>query len=163
MAKLLKQSFKSCIHKILKRIFKLPGYGVQRISYVLRNLDSLSLLLWCYLMLWNLYSMLWIGEPIAVTCQNVDFVRVDCALKYRALLHESEQNVRDVRGIKVEPNVFTVDSVTTTIYSISLQAQNGDRLIEGYFDPNDPEIKTLQYRLNQFIEHPEKHITVLLK
>ena len=98
-----------------------------------------------------------------MTCQNVDFVRIDCTLKYRALLRESEQNVKDVRGSKVETNVSTSDSGTTIDYKVSLQAQSGDRFIKSYSNPNDPEIKSLQYRLNQFIEHPEKHMTVLLK
>jgi hypothetical protein len=167
MAKSLERSFKSYIYKVLRRVFKLLGYGVQGTCYVLGSLHRLFALLillcWVCIFLWSFYSILWIGSPIAMTCQNVDFVRIDCTLKYRALLRESEQNVKDVRGSKVEINVSTSDSGTTIDYKVSLQAQSGDHFIKSYSSPNDPEIKSLQYRLNQFIEHPEEHMTVLLK
>lgn len=112
--------------------------------------------------LWNFYSVLWIGEPIALTCQNIDSIRVDCTLKHRALVRESGQQVRDVQGVKVDPHTSSSESGDTTKYWVSLKSQQGDRFIKEYSYQNDSEIKALQ-RLNQFVENPEKHLTIPLQ
>jgi hypothetical protein len=164
MSNPLELPLKSCIHKALQRVLKILGYGVLGFFYLFAHLYGFFWLLaiGCSV-LWNFYSVLWIGEPIAITCRNIDFIRVDCTIKHRALLRESEQQIRNVQGIKVDSHPSHADSGDTTAYRVSLQSQSGDRLIKKYANQNDPEVNVLHRRLGQFIEHPEKHLTVPLR
>ncbi|MBW4661694.1 MAG: hypothetical protein KME15_23740 [Drouetiella hepatica Uher 2000/2452] len=159
----LKLSLKSRIQKTLRTVFKLIAYGVSGVLYVLGHLHGVFIILACVSsLLWNFYSVLWIGESIAVTCRNTDSIRVDCTIKYRALLRESEQQIKNVQGIKVDSYTSSSESGNTTTYEVSLQSLGSDRLIKKYSNQSDPEIKALQ-RLNSFIENPETHMTIPLR
>ena len=108
----------------------------------------------------SLYSALWAGHPIAITCQDVDSIRVDCTLKYRALLRSSEQKVRDVRGISVDIQTSSSEGESTTSYVATLHSQSGDRPIKTYPFSNDRELENLTHRLNRFFINPKEKLTI---
>ncbi len=41
--------------------------------------------------------VLWIGEPIEITCQNMESNRIDYTLTYQALLRSSKEEIKNVK------------------------------------------------------------------
>ncbi|MDZ7963203.1 MAG: hypothetical protein RMY34_36020 [Aulosira sp. DedQUE10] len=112
---------------------------------------------WLVLLLY-LCWLLWIGEPIEITCQKVDSNRIDCTLTYQALLRSSKQEIRDIKGMDIDTRVSSSnDGGSTSDYVAVLRSKSGDRDIKTYSNRNDPELEMLNHRLNKFIKNPEEN------
>lgn len=109
--------------------------------------------------LFHIYSALLIGKPSEVTCQDVDSIRIDCTLKYQALLRSSEQKIIDVQRLDIDQRISSSEDRKTEYVAV-LRTQNGEHSIKTYSNHNHPELEVLNHRLNKFFENPEDKLTV---
>lgn len=108
----------------------------------------------------SIYSVLWIGEPIEVACQNVDSIQIDCSLTYRALLRSSKQEIKAVQGMNINERISSSGSENNTEYVALLSSQSGDYPIKTYSKHNDPELEILNHRFNKFIKNSQETLII---
>lgn len=99
------------------------------------------------------------GNPTQITCQNVDLIRIDCTVKYRALLRSSAQEIKNVETLRVDERSSLAGS---SEYVAVLQTKNGDRSLKTYSYANDPELQDLNNRFTKFINDPKEKLTISL-
>lgn len=104
--------------------------------------------------------LLWIGKPNQVTCENIDSIRIDCTLKYQALLISSEQKIKNVKSIKIDTRTSSSEYETTTYYVAVLYAEGAAIDIKTYSKRNDPELQSLDYRLSEFFKNPTAKLVI---
>ncbi|MBH8571809.1 hypothetical protein I8752_01945 [Nostocaceae cyanobacterium CENA369] len=64
----------------------------------------------------------------------------------------------------IETRIYSSDNeVRTTDYVAVLRSESGDRDIKTYSNRNDPELKVLNRRLNQFIKNPEEKLILAIQ
>lgn len=116
-----------------------------------------------FAILFSIYFALWIGQPSEATCQKVNSIRIDCILKYQALLRSSEQEIKDVQGIAIDEHISSSDGENQTKYVASLRSRSGIYPIKTYSIRNDPGLEILNHHFNKFIENPEEKLFVSLQ
>ncbi|YAF97042.1 MAG: hypothetical protein AB3A66_05040 [Nodularia sp. CChRGM 3473] len=118
-----------------------------------------------------LHSNLWIGEPSQITCRDIDLMRIDCTLKYQALLRSSKQEIKDVQKMDIDIRNSSSESGSQTEFVAILRSKSGDgqspafgdRKIKTYSRRNDPELEALNYRFNKLIENPQEKMIVSVR
>lgn len=112
--------------------------------------------------LFAIYSALWIGKPSEVTCQDVDSIRIDCILKYQALLRSSEQKIIDVQRLDIDQRISSSEDRKTEYIAV-LRTQNGEHSIKTYPNRNNSELEVVSHRLNKFFKAPKEKLTLPIR
>lgn len=146
-------TIRSRIRKALQKAIEAIFLGLLMLCMLLIVLSVLS----------AIYSALWIGQPSEVTCQKVKITRVDCKLKYQALLRSSEQQIKNIQGIVIDERVSSSDGETYTKYVASLHSPSGNYPLKTYSIRNDPELEILNHRFNKFIGNSEGEFFISLQ